>query len=96
MPEIQRVNKQGDLVELAARLGVRPDWHEPDEQGITALVSGHSFDNAGFWGTETGGLPPTAEEMSVVLCQVTNSGLVPVAEVNLATLFAWACGHRGA
>jgi hypothetical protein len=94
MPDIERINTQDDLVALASRLGMRPNWHEPDERDVTALVSGHSFDNAGFWGTQRGSLPPTAEEMSVTLCEVTSSGLIPVAEVCLATLFAWACGYR--
>jgi hypothetical protein len=48
---MKRITEQHELVELARELGVRPDWHEPDEQGITARFDGTDgdFDNAGFW-----------------------------------------------
>lgn len=68
------------LLELDESLGVRPDWHEPDEQEVTAHVVGAEFDNAG-----------TPGEMTVVLRQ--NKKVV--GEVNLASLFAWATGYRG-
>lgn len=72
------------LADLAQELGLRESWHEPDEQGIHAEVTGRKFDNAGFWGT---GINVTGErEMTVKIFQ---DG-VPVAEVNLATLCAWA------
>ena len=71
-------------------LGVRPDWHEPDEQGLTATTHGVSFDNAGFWGQEyRGGMSGTEfTEQYVTLHRDSQ----PVAHVNLATLFAWATG----
>lgn len=34
------------LVRITA--GCRDDMHEPDEQGVTAKVTGRVFDNAGF------------------------------------------------
>ena len=98
--DIDRISTQDDLVALANRLGVRPDWHEPDEQDVTAQVHGGSFDNAGFWGKEEydcwvaeyGHARANAGiEKWVTLWQHGR----PVAEVNLATLFAWACGYRG-
>lgn len=60
--------------------GVRADWHEPDEQGVTAVAKGTVFDNAGF-------SPP---ERSIIIKQNGKS----VAEVNLAILFAWATGYN--
>ena len=34
------------LREFAEEHEIRPDWHEPDEQGITAEVVGDHLDNA--------------------------------------------------
>lgn len=90
-----RIHTFAQLTEVAAKLGVRPDWHEPDEQQVTARVLGHSFDNAGTWPYDpkmpwdrcTGSLDSDGLEMYVELLQ---AGKV-VAQVNLATLFALAC-----
>jgi hypothetical protein len=68
-----------ELIALKKDLGVRADWHEPGEQGVTVVPKGTVFDNAGF-------SPP---ERSVILKQYGK----PVAEVNLAILFAWATGY---
>jgi hypothetical protein len=43
------ITDRAEFAALARELGVRPDWHEPDEQGVRARVEGLSFDNAGFW-----------------------------------------------
>jgi hypothetical protein len=73
------------LRQLARDLRVRHDWHEPDEQNLTARVEGVTFNNAGFWPTsEAGRAKP---ELHVILTQDKQD----VACVNLATLFAWAC-----
>jgi hypothetical protein len=72
---------------LANQLGVRADWHEPDEQDVTAQVRGVTFDNAGFWPSPDS---PYAE-LHVVFYQDNQA----VAAVNLATLCAWASGYRG-
>lgn len=93
--DITRVRTVYDLVALAERLKVRPDWHEPDEQGVTAKVFGQSFDNAGFWPYDPnqpddrcqGSLDSECLEMYVELYQAGH----PIAQVNLATLFAMAC-----
>lgn len=108
---IIQINTREELKRLAKDLGVRDDWHEPDEQGLRALVFGKNFDNAGFWGLEhlakretearvrlwnpkntaDGGVIEDAEqfvEMFVVLYQNDRA----VAEIDLATLFAFACG----
>lgn len=83
------INKRSELVALAKKLGVRPDWHEPDEQGVTArLVEGLTFDNAmGDMFCAEQGKP---WEHYVVLEQNGR----PVALVNLAILFAWATGYE--
>lgn len=61
------IKSRAELLDLANRLGVRTDWHEPDEQELTATLhgllfgegqtvtvtaNGVSFDNAGFWPLE--------------------------------------------
>jgi hypothetical protein len=89
--EMRRINTKAELVALARELGVRPDWHEPDESGVNALVSGHVLDNAGFWGEGgTGTIPSWAQEMWVTIT-VETEGVKPrgVAEVNLAMLLAF-------
>jgi hypothetical protein len=88
----KRIRERAELVDLARKFGVRPDWHEPDNQDVTATVKGSLFDNCGTWGPEYDGPEKVSyREMSVVLSQEGK----PVAEVNLATLFAWATGHEG-
>lgn len=42
-PEVIRVHYLSQLKDVAIRLGVRPDWHEPDEQEVTAQVHGSCF-----------------------------------------------------
>jgi hypothetical protein len=90
-PPMKMIHTQAELQAIARELGVRADWHEPDEQEVTAEVQGHSFDNAGFWGEETltrHGYDWPGLEMYVTLYQDGK----PVAEVSLATLFAMAAG----
>ncbi len=91
MTDIKQIRDRAQLVALAELLGVRPDWHEPDEQDITATTHGVSFDNAGFWGKEYRSSFDGREftEQYVILHRDKS----PVACVNLATLFAWATGH---
>jgi hypothetical protein len=92
------IRTRAELRELARELGVRPDWHEPDEQSLTARVHGTSFDNAmgiGDWyGAGRDGVPQA--ELHVILYRVPSwsdfggTEPEPLAVVNLATLFAWA------
>jgi hypothetical protein len=96
---IKRIQTREELIALKKELGVRPDWHEPDEREVSAQVSGQIFDNAGFWGTaeikqrRADGDPDDryALEKWVTIYQ----GGKPVADVNLATLFAFATGFEG-
>jgi hypothetical protein len=83
--KMKHIIKKEELVDVKAELGVREDWHEPDEQDVTAEVHGNAFDNAGAWGLNTQA-PYEAVEKFVVI----KKNEQPVAEVNLATLFAWA------
>lgn len=88
--EAVRINTREQLEELAEHLGVRENWHEPDENDVTAEVRGSSFDNAGFWGREDLA-GKDREELHVVLFRNGDE----VAMVNLATLFAFATGWEG-
>lgn len=93
------ITERQELVELAKELGVRPNWHEPDEQDLTALVDGHSFDDAGFWPNGEGRV---ATELHVLLYKTEYNEVSgynersgePIAAVNLTTLFAWATGYE--
>lgn len=95
-PEPIRVMYLHQLKDVAAVLGVRPDWHEPDEQEVTAEVFGNSFDNCGTWPYDPtlpgdlcrGNLASEGLEMYVNLYKDE----LLIAQVNLATLFAMACG----
>jgi len=91
----KRIDSAVQLRRLANELRVRDNWHEPDEQEVTAVVHGTDFDNAGFWGhykdeLVTIGDPPRQE----IWVELFQDGK-PVAEINLATLFAMATGYEG-
>lgn len=86
---MKRITTKAELVALADELGVRPDWHEPDEQGVSATTHGVAFDNAGFWGKtyRSGDGHPFTERYAILWKDGRK-----IATVNLATLFAWATG----
>ena len=92
-----QIQTKEELQLLALYLGVRDDWHEPDEQDLTVEIHGTEFDNAGFWGSRevklqekdnfySKGYKPMLE-IWVTICK----GGKPIAEVNMATLLAFAC-----
>lgn len=81
-----RVLERDDLKYFARIARVGPDWHEPDEQDITARLFGDSFDNAGPWAQGQELYYSIIEEHHAVLYYKQ----YPVIAVNLATLFAWA------
>ena len=91
------IQTKEELRELAKKLGVRQDWHEPDNQEVTAEVRGTRFDNAGFYGLSfeahnlTEKLKADSLTTSVEQYVVLRQGDKVVAQVNLATLFALAC-----
>jgi hypothetical protein len=72
------LNNKEDLVQFANEYDLRADWHEPDEEGISAFVVGNQFDNADI-----------EKDMGLIL--VKNGK--PIAFVNLALLCAWASGY---
>lgn len=85
------INTKRELAELANTLQVRMDWHEPDEQGVNARVSGTHLDNAM-------GPDPyrNVGELTVILYQRDSDGWEhEVGYVNLANVLAWASeAHR--
>ena len=40
------INTREEMKELQKELGVRHDWHEPDESGVEIIFVGRKFDNA--------------------------------------------------
>jgi hypothetical protein len=86
---VKRITTKTELVELAEELGVRSDWHEPDEREVTATTHGRTFGNAGFWG-ETH-RSSDGRDFTERYVKLHKNGKA-VAVVNLATLFAWATG----
>jgi hypothetical protein len=99
---VKRIYTRRELVALARELKVRPDWHEPDEQDLTARVFGDSFDNATAPGRWYGGSEdePSRAELHVVLYRKASwsdeNGTqdTPLAVINLATLLSWATGNN--
>lgn len=85
------IRTRKELLTLARDLGVRPDWHEPDEEGVDAVVCGNVFDNAdrvcGSRWCSSSDPSRTFEEIGVYLMKDGE----PVASINLANLFAFAC-----
>lgn len=92
------ITTRDQLTAFARQSGLRPDWHEPDEQRITARVEGASFDNAGFWPTDRAASHPSTVELHVIFSRIEDDGVYhdilgeDIAAVNLATLCAWAAG----
>jgi hypothetical protein len=95
--EIKRIETRDDLVALMNVLRIPSDWHEVDQVGVGALVNGSSFDNAGFWGAaeQDRWVQRTGTLEGVELWVTLYCDGHPVAEVNLATLFAFATGWAG-
>lgn len=70
------------LWEFARAYGLRKDWHELDEQDVTAVVTGCGLDNA--MGEDQSGLSPYYAELVVHLFVKESHKL----SINLATLLA--------
>lgn len=75
------VVRKSELQSLAAMLQVRPDWHEPDEQGLTVQMIDGDFDNA----------MRDRSEAHIVLRQTLEDGEQKEWRFNCADLFAMAC-----
>jgi hypothetical protein len=91
---MKRIQQRHQLIQLADDLGVRPDWHEPDEQEVSALCVGDDFDNAGFWPAGRGFRGPSGKGETTEKHVIIWKGGQAVAAVNLASLLAWA-SERG-
>lgn len=78
------------MADLAHDLGVRPDWHEPDNQGVGARIRGNHLDNAMGSTISDIGEDNTSGEFNIV---ITHDG-EDVAVINLANLLAWASHLR--
>ena len=95
---MKHIYNRKDFIKLAGELGVRPDWHEPDEQEIWVEIRGNNFDNAGFWPEshackdENGDI--SVMEMCVFINEGTHDNYTTMGIVNLATLLAWASGYN--
>lgn len=98
------IHTRDEFIAWAKEQKLRPDWHEPDEQDITARVEGTplDFDNAGFWPYSNGYGDPgdVRAELHVIFsdCGIEDGLTVrgrDLACVNLATLCAWATGWEG-
>lgn len=81
--DLRVIESRADLRAVADGLGVRPDWHEPDERDVNAVVIGDHLDNAMGSTVET-----NLGELNVILTKDEQ----PVAVVNLATLLAMGAG----
>jgi hypothetical protein len=103
--EIKRIETRDELAELARELHVPSDWHEVSQVDVSASVHGRSFDNAGYWGaaeadqfrarySDSPALRKAADAAIEMWVSIEHEGET-VAEVNLATLFAFATGWEG-
>jgi hypothetical protein len=93
---MKRINTRKELMELASALGVRSDWHEPDEQDLTTVeLRGNNFDNAGFWPEHRACYDKDKDivlmEQFIIIRKKQDADIVSVACINVANLLAWAC-----
>lgn len=89
--DIKSIESPEDLANLAGDLGVRSDWHEPDEQEVGAWIRGRHLDNAMGSTMRDIGEDNSSGEYNIV---ITKAGQ-PVAVVNLATLLGWGASIVG-
>lgn len=81
-PNSYWITNRSQFKEFCDASRVRPDWHEPDEQGFgEALLEGDHLDNACI---------TSLHEQHVVL-QNEDTGIE--VRINLAMLLAWARGY---
>lgn len=81
--------KRKELRKFAKEHGLRPSWHEPDEQEVTARVVGRSLDNA--FGEHVGSKSIVEGFQELVVIVEAGQGLEGRILINLATLLAIAC-----
>lgn len=99
---VHHIQGADDLERFRRTHGIRSDWHEPDEQDITATVIGHNLDNASTHVDDVYDHDRSYDSFTVVLHEqaideenslVTGPGK-PLAYVNLAQLLSWACNFE--
>lgn len=88
--EPQRIETAEELEALRADYGITSDWHEPDENGISAIVHGRVLDTAGHWPRATE--KERRAEITELYVTLQHEG-EPIAYVNIALLLQWACRH---
>jgi hypothetical protein len=94
--KVKQINTRDDLRAFAAEYKLRPDWHEPDEQGINTRIRGMHLDNA--MGSTMNDLGDANKhgEFNIVLTHTAWNDIEEVditedvAVVNLSTLLSWA------
>lgn len=86
---IRHITNQFDFELLATELGVRENWQEPDEQGLTLEFNGKVFGCDGIWGHKMAIAPDSLEQYVTI-----RKDDKPIAEVNMATLMSWASNHE--
>ena len=79
--DVKVIKTKDELIEFRLNNNLREDWHEPDNQSITATVVGRYFDNADVDGSY---------DYALLLFKEG----IPIAVVNLALLCAWATGYK--
>jgi hypothetical protein len=75
--DVEIISTKEQLKQFKEKYYLRNDWHEPDEQEITATIVGKNFDNADIVG---------GHDYALLFFKDGK----PVAVVNLAMLCAWA------
>lgn len=86
---IRVIQTRAQLIALQQEMLVGPDWHEPDQVDIDAIVGGRDLDNA-----YTSPVPEFVHTDAEPLYVVLRHRKTPVAYVNLAMLLAWATGFN--
>ena len=80
-----------ELQSFAEKYGLREDWHEPDEQSVTARVIGYQLDNAFGnmpYSIDCGDGVKEQHEILVIIKHRDQYGIDDTVVVNLATLLA--------
>lgn len=98
---VHHIEDADDLERFRRTHGVRSDWHEPDEQDVTATVIGHNLDTSSTHVDDVYDHDRSHDNLTVVLHEqaidenniVTGPGK-PLAYVNLAQLLSWACNFE--
>jgi len=95
MADVQVIRTRRQLADFRERHGLRPDWHEPDERGISARFHGPTGGGPGT--LDNAHLDPNPYEMGIYLMAEDEEdppGRRRAAFVNLAVLLALASGEE--